>query len=391
MVSGSPKPPTPQEQGEPGRASASWLELFYDLVLVAATIVLAAGYSANVSWENAGWLSGMFALLWWCWFTTTELTNRDRSDSASRRVLVLVQMFVIMVFTVVGGNAVHTHDARAGAVAGVLMLTVAALAEEIRRQVPELGAMARVRRNAFVLGGVLAIVGAAVPSQGQVVAWSLAGLVILVPVVVPRFEDPVARSRADTSHLVERFGLLTMIVLGESFVEVAITATEHRLAEINFFVLGLEFLIIFALWLSYFDDIARAGPTKRLGGRKVWLVSHMPLHLAIVAMAVGLAKWETLQITSQPSGLDVRLFTGPLVAIYLLLAVIGLSSARHPRLPLLGARITTCLLLVAVGGLAQYANAVSVEVAMALYGAVALIYTGVAEWLRTRSTVDPAR
>lgn len=366
------------------RTPTSWLELFYDLVLVAATIVLTNAYGRDVSWSNAGWLAGMFSVLWWVWFSTTELTNRDRTDTLSRRLLLLGQMFAITIFSVVGASAVRTHDALAGQIAGVLLFTVAAMAEHVRRTVPELSRMATQRRNAFCLGAALAVVGGSLPDIYEYIAWFAAAVVLVAPVLAPRFDDPASHSRADVGHLVERFGLITIIVLGESFVKVAITASDFGVSGINFLVLALEFLTIFAIWVAYFDDVALMGLPDGPVERRVWYLAHIPLHLAIVAMAVGLAHWETLKLSSHLSGLEIRLFVVPLAMVYITLGIIGIVTPRPGRLAIVAVRWVTAALVVVVGVLAWNFPAISVEIASGL-NALAVVGCALAtEFVRVR-------
>ncbi len=383
---GSRSFPAPPALGElsPDRATTSWLELFYDLVLVAATIVFSNTYSHDIDWENTIWLAGMFAVLWWAWFQTTELTNRDRTDRLSRRVVLLVQMFVITIFTVVGGNAVTTHSLYAAEVAGVLLIAVAALAHDIRRTVPELHRMATIRRNALLIGGVLAILSGTLPDGPRYALWAVGWIIVVAPPLLPRYDDPIAKSRSDSHHLAERFGLLTMIVLGESFVKVALTASGRQLHQINYLVLALEFLIVFAVWILYFDDVNRVGPPEANFGRKVWMLAHMPLQLSIVAMAVGLAQWETLKISSELTALDVRLFTAPLAGIYVVLAVIGATTPRPSRAIVVGLRLATAAAVIGIGLLAWRVDSVSVELAAGLDAAAVLTCAGVTEWIRAR-------
>jgi Bacterial low temperature requirement A protein (LtrA) len=66
-------------QGRPRHATetVTWLELFYDLVMVAAIIVFSHGLSVQPTWEVALKTLVIFAVLWWVWLITTLLVNRD--------------------------------------------------------------------------------------------------------------------------------------------------------------------------------------------------------------------------------------------------------------------------------------------------------------------------
>ncbi len=120
-----------------------------------------------------------------------------------------------------------------------------------------------------------------------VVGWLLAIAAVLVPTLRP---DPLAGERRDREHLVERFGAFTIIMLGESFVKTALSATEEQMEGLDLICLAGTFVIVFAIWWIYFADVPVAGPPKDHRGHHAWMLLHLPLHLAIVGIAVGTAR-----------------------------------------------------------------------------------------------------
>ena len=73
----------------------TWLELFYDLIFVAAFIQLGNGLSKNISLSGAGIFVGMFVVLWVAWTGFTFFENRFSVDDFLHRGMVLVQMGAI--------------------------------------------------------------------------------------------------------------------------------------------------------------------------------------------------------------------------------------------------------------------------------------------------------
>ena len=63
--------------------NVSWLELFYDLVMVAAIIVFSHGLSAVPTWQTALKTVIIFSVPWWVWLITTLLVNADPVDQYS--------------------------------------------------------------------------------------------------------------------------------------------------------------------------------------------------------------------------------------------------------------------------------------------------------------------
>lgn len=92
------------------------------------------------------------------------------------------------------------------------------------------------------------------------------------------------------THLVERMGLLTLIVIGEG--AIGITKTVSKLMgkseEIEFVAVGQVIsimLILIFLWALYFDNQPQGhyGTIKQ----QIWSLLHFPFHLAIVGVAEG--------------------------------------------------------------------------------------------------------
>ena len=67
----------------------------------------------------------------------------------------------------------------------------------------------------------------------------------------------------DEEHLVERLGAFTIIVCGESFVKVAIAVSDSTVDGVDVVALAFQFVLTFALWASYFEDIPHAGINQR--------------------------------------------------------------------------------------------------------------------------------
>ena len=73
-----------------------WLELFYDLVFVAAILVLSDAASHLHDGVRVARVVAIFVALWSVWLATTLFTNRFRVNDIKHRLLVLAQMFVVV-------------------------------------------------------------------------------------------------------------------------------------------------------------------------------------------------------------------------------------------------------------------------------------------------------
>lgn len=100
----------------------------------------------------------------------------------------------------------------------------------------------------------------------------------------------MASTPVHASHLPERFGLFTIIVLGESLVAVmlGIGATDWWPASAVAAVLG--FIVAASLWWLYFDFIDLCNLRRGLLARNVFLYGHLFIALGLASAGVGIKK-----------------------------------------------------------------------------------------------------
>ena len=217
--------------------------------------------------------------------------------------------------------------------------------------------------------------------------WGIIAVLLVVPVLVDRFDQGVDRPASNLEHLAERLAALTTIVLGESFIRVALTGSGRHLYEINFIIVCLEFVIVCSLWIAYFDDVGVAGMPQGRRRQRWWLVGHLPLHIGIIGTAIGLGAFATLRQSNDLTDVDIRLLTAPLVLAFVSLCAIGLCSSRVPKMPLLVERLVTAAIIVVVAYVTWYSPQVTIQEGVALFGVVAIAYVMISHELLRRSEV----
>jgi len=86
----------------------SWLELFYDLVYVAAIGQLTHNMAAHLSWAVVAYSFLLFALIFWSWVNGSQYYDLHGSDGVRTRLFTLLQMLAV------AAVAITINDAYAG-------------------------------------------------------------------------------------------------------------------------------------------------------------------------------------------------------------------------------------------------------------------------------------
>ncbi|MCX5175762.1 low temperature requirement protein A [Streptomyces virginiae] len=311
----------------------STLELFFDLVFVFTITQLTVLLADDLTLRGAGQVVLIFTVLFWMYGGYAHLTNQVPPDRTVRRVLLMLAMGAFLVCAL----AVPTAFGAGGIAFGLGYLLVVLVHGALFTQAHGRGVLW------FALPNVLcALSVTAAGFFDGLPAWGLWMLALLLqfvtPVVVQRVAasgaaEPEAVEVAETAegpgqtvgdqlggmnaaHLVERHGLLLIIVFGESVIAIGIGVGSLPL---SLGIAGGAFLaltIASAMWWMYFvrdegraEEVFEQTPTERRF--KLAMVAYyyafLPMLLGIAVFAAGVKK--TI------GHLGEHLHTGPAVAL----------------------------------------------------------------------------
>ncbi|RME20169.1 MAG: low temperature requirement protein A, partial [Deltaproteobacteria bacterium] len=307
-----------------------WLELFYDLVYVAAFIQLGNTLSANIGIDGFLAFAGLMVPLWLTWTSFTFYTDRFVVDDALHRGLVFLQMFTVAGMAVCVPDILE-HQPRDFALfyaAGRAVL--ASMYLRAWRQEP----LSRDLTGRYVVLSSLAalawFVSAFVPEPWIYGLWAV-GVALSVSGGMSRHARALAtRFPPDVLHMTERYGLLTIIVLGESFVKVLteLAALGLDAGRAGLAVMGM--LVTCCLWWIYFDDVAGSRIKHSRLAPYVWVSAHLPLTIAITAVGVGVKKVVAVPDAADPVALKYRLlFAGTVALVLLWVGIIDAVTQRR--------------------------------------------------------------
>jgi low temperature requirement protein LtrA len=250
-------PMRPRDPHEPGRTASS-LELFFDLVFVVAVSIAAAQLHHALTENHVldGLLSygAVFFGIWWAWMNFTWFATSFDTDDWLYRVLTIVQMAGVLVLAAGVEPAFVDYDFTVLVLAYVVM-RVAMVAQWLRAS--RSGGRTR-RTTRFYAGGIALLQ----------VCWLLLltlpeapSRIVFFVLIVAELAIPVIAERNGTTpwhphHITERYGLFTLILLGESLLASANAVIEalhddQALAPL-ISIAVLAVVVTAALWWIYF-------------------------------------------------------------------------------------------------------------------------------------------
>ncbi len=271
------------------------LELLFDLVFVVAIAEGARGLHHALALGHAadgvvGYLMVFFGI-WWAWMNFTWFASAYDCDDVPYRLATFVQITGALIFAAGVPAMFDTHLPGVAAVGGYVVMRVAMVAQWLRAAMSDPPHRQTALRYAI---GISIAQAAWVGVLFLPVTLVLPAFVTLaiVELLVPAWAERVAMTTWHPHHIAERYGLLTLIVLGES-VASATAAIQSALAsgahvDTLLPVIAGGLLIVFSLWWLYFDRPV-ADLLTSLRKAMLWGYGHYVVFAAAAAVGAGLS------------------------------------------------------------------------------------------------------
>ncbi|HXW08311.1 MAG TPA: low temperature requirement protein A [Vicinamibacterales bacterium] len=310
----------------------TWLELFFDLAFVAAVAQVGTPLAGDYSVPGLVRYTVLFVLIWWAWSGHTNFSTRFESDDVVQRALTLTQIFVVAVMAVNAKDALDSRSSAGFAAAYALMRFVLVAQYCRARRILASRRLTTAYATGFGVAAVCWLVSALVPAPARFWLWGAALLIDLgTPIVTAHLSAEVP---PDPDHLPERFGLFTIILLGESMVAVMKGMESQEGWSVT--AASAAFLGIvtpFLVWWWYFDGVEGAAErvvrTKRDAQRfTVWSFAHLPLYLGIALSGVGLEHIIRIAPDGHLHRSEIWILSGAVVLLMSALVTIGAASGH---------------------------------------------------------------
>ena len=293
--------------------SVTFLELFYDLVYVVIIAELAHALATNVTLAGVAGFTFLFVIVWWAWLNGATYHDIHGNNDIRTRVFTFLQMFTVAAMAVFANNALGEGSVGFALSYSAFLLILTYLWWRTGVHDPDHRPLSQPYASVFLLSTLLFVGSVFVPEPVRFYLWGIALLLsLLLPLNAyrlgrnnPALQEQVDRIMDLSPSLVERFGLFTIIVLGEVVIGTISGVAGHpRLSWVVGFTAALGMLIAIGLWWLYFDFVSHRRPQPTTRKVTQWFYLHLPMTVGIAA--AGAAVFNIVEHAGEPLSASVQ-------------------------------------------------------------------------------------
>ena len=278
---------------EQHRVSSS-LELLFDLTFVVAVAQVASQLAHRIAGGEAASGIGpycmVFFAIWWAWMNFTWFASAYDTDDVPYRLLTLIQMGGVLVLAAGVPTAFSGGNFTAITI-GYLIMRVGLVSQWVRAAVEHPARRATALRYAIGISVVQVgwVSRLALPPGTEV--WSFLVLAA-ADLSVPLWAERTGTTTWHPHHIAERYGLFTIIVLGESVAASAIgvqQGLDHSGLTLPLVTIAASGLVLlFALWWLYFLEPAGDALEAHRRFSYFWGYGHYFVFASLAALGAAL-------------------------------------------------------------------------------------------------------
>ena len=350
--------------------------------------------SEDISLIAVGKFAFLFLIVLGAWFNGASYHDLHGNDDIKTRFFTFLQMFTVAAMAVFAHDA-FGHTSMGFGVSYISFLTIITfLWWRSGYHDPSHRPLSTPYSVTFLAAILIFIVSLFVDEAYRYYLWMLSvGLTALSPLALfvastksEKMGEQFNQAATVSESFAERFGLMTIIVLGEVVVGVTQGTAKHDHLTLSIGITAvLSMLLAIGIWWLYFDFIARHMPKKEIIAEAGWMYLHIPLMMGITAIGASV-----LNVIKHPEALDSNtkaLLIGAVVAVYFSVSMLFFTikmpdnfvgiNKKGQRVTFAAAIVSLLLLFVPLG----------VIPLLVVLNLVMLtpVYFGVRVWIKMRS------
>jgi low temperature requirement protein LtrA len=269
----------------------TWLELFYDLLFVAAvataTHVLLHVEEGYIHPEYLLKFALIFIPIWWAWTGQTMFINRFGQDFLHQRIFMILQMLFVLIM--ISSLSVDFDQYYFSFLIGYIGLRALTAIQYLVVQNLENGDRKKVARflgTRFGIGAFLSFLSIFFDSW---VRYAVLYAGIIVDMVLPILGHKyLVRVTTNTAHLLERFALLTLILFGESVVSILAVLQPQKGDWHSILFSIISFVLIISMWWQYFDNVEKKVNKSIEGTGQTIIYGHLFILMSLSMIAASI-------------------------------------------------------------------------------------------------------
>jgi low temperature requirement protein LtrA len=313
-----------RDRDEEHRASTP-LELLFDLCFVVAVAQAALRLHHGIAEGHTGSTlviyAAVFFAIWWAWVNFTWFASAYDTDDVPYRLLTMLQIAGVLVVAAGVPSAFEHHDFTAITV-GYVIMRVAMIVQWLRAAAADPAGRPAAVRYAAGIGVVQVcwLLRLLLPAPWSGIVFAL---LVVAELCVPLWAESGGRRTSwHPEHINERYGLFTLIVLGEcvsaSTVAIQSATSEGGLSGRLVLLAAGGLLLVIGVWWSYFKHEATPALRESFGLTLVWAYSHYLIFSMVAALGAGIeVAIENSEHLTHVSATTAALAVAIPVAVYL--------------------------------------------------------------------------
>ncbi|WP_310178624.1 low temperature requirement protein A [Neobacillus niacini] len=269
----------------------TWLELFYDLLFVAAvattTQVLLHVEKGYIHPDYLLKFVLMFIPIWWSWTGHTMFINRFGQDYLHQRIFIILQMVFVLVMT--SSLSVDFDPYYLPFLIGYIGVRALTAFQYFVVQYFEEGdrkTAALFLGTCFAIGVLISFLSIFFDSW---IRYAVLYAGIMVDIILPVFgRKYLVKALTNTAHLLERFALLTLILFGESVVSTLFVLQPQKgdWNSISFSI--ISFILIISMWWQYFENVDKKVNKSIQGAGQSIIYGHLFILMSLSMIAASI-------------------------------------------------------------------------------------------------------
>jgi len=323
---------------------ANWLELLFDLIFVfavsKATHILAHAHDGHIGYEQYITFVLVMIPIWWAWTGHTLFATRFDTEDTGQKLLTLAQMLTVVFWTTfINADFDPNYQGYLLFYVLIRILLIMMYWRATKYNVASTPITKRLS-SGFSLGLTVVLSSLLFESPLRYfVMYTGIAIEILTPLLSRKILKSVP---VKSHHLPERYGLLTIILLGESVIMLATKLNDNQWTELTVGAAISGFFILSAIWWLYFNLVEEHLIGQNLNTGQHVIYGHLFIYsgLSAIAVFIGYSVKPELTLLSH-----LMLFVTGLVAFFSGLVIIfGHKAIIEKR-----SRITILIIILSAG------------------------------------------